>query len=253
MLRLITLLCLAVSGCLATAIQFNSLPTNTQFGTYNGFVPSTVDDRPNRLLICDDFDHTTYVPSGKIMFSASVLTGADPLQYARFVDPGHSEASLAMYEEAAFLLDGLSRSGPGSALDLTAYYQYALWHLFTPSAALPRGSTAQTLLNYAAASVNNGNLSNALLYSRLRIYTPQAAYASNQEFLELLSAPGDSPWSASDSPAPESSPAVLIGIGIGLAALSYVLRRLLRRRADHRPGSGGAVTDARRDSLPARS
>jgi hypothetical protein len=226
MRKLLALICLAASiGC-AETIVFNSLPGNQQFGTNNGYLVATIDGEPGHLLVCDDFSHTTYVPSGNLIYDVSTLTGTDPLEYARFSDSAGWDETLAIYQEAAHLLDGLSHTGPGYITDLTAYYQYAIWHLFTPSTPLPPGSTTQTLLNEAAAAVARGGLSSDLLYSRLRIYTPGKSAFSNQEFLELVPAP---PPPLFDTAAPEPSPAVLVPIGLGLVGLSYGSRRLLRR------------------------
>jgi hypothetical protein len=229
---LASFLFLTVSSGFASTIQFTRLPANTQYGTYNGFAIATVDGNPLQHLICDDYDHTTYVPSGNMVFSLSTLTGGNPLQYARFVDPNGWDGAIAKYEEAAILLDGLRQTGPGSLLDLTGDYQYALWHLFTPSAALP-SVTAQTLLNDAANSVRQGGASNFALYSQLRIYTPVAAYASNQEFLQMAAdfTPSAPRSYFSDTVAnPEPPPGMLVGIGMAAIALSVGARRMLQRR-----------------------
>ena len=197
----------------ASAIVFTGLPLNHQYGTYNGFAFATVDWQTNQLLICDDYNHDTLVPSGPLLYSLSTLTGSDPLEFARFVDPTHWEATIFRYEEAAVLLNGLSHTGPGLLMDLTADYQYALWHLFTPSAGLPN-STAQTLLDEAAFNVQHAGSSNDWLYADLRIYTPITQFESNQEFLQLVANP-------------EPSPMVLVAIGIGAIALSVWMRRRL--------------------------
>jgi hypothetical protein len=223
-----TILCFAAATAAASTITFNTLPGNTEYGTYNGYIMSTVDGQANQPLICDDFDHTTYVPSGKMTFYLSTLIGSTPLEYARFVN-GDTSAALFQYREAAFLLDGLNQTGPGQVTDLTAAYQYALWHLFTPSVVLPT-PTAQTLLNTAAASVRTGGLAADLLYSRLLIYTPTSAYASNQEFLQLSSAPDSKPWAGDKINTPEPSTAWLFGLGGGMLVLAHLARRLERRR-----------------------
>ncbi len=141
---------------------------------------AAVDGQANQQLICDDYDHTSYVPSGMLVYAVSTLTGDRILQSARFIDHQDWSGSVLKYQEAAFLLDGLTRAGPSRAGD----YQFALWHLFTPRAALP-SSSALRLLNQAAAAAQGGELSEEF-YSRLRVYTPTAAYASNQELLQWL-------------------------------------------------------------------
>jgi len=221
---------LTVSTGFANTIQFTGLPVNTQYGTYNGYAVATIDGTPLEPLICDDFDHTTYVPSGNLTYSLSTLTGGDPLQYARFIDPNNWGATIVKYEEAALLLNGLNQTGPGFLLDLTADYQYALWYLFTPSVVLPN-ATAQTLLNDATNSVQQGGAYNQMLYSELLIYTPTAAYASNQEFLQLGSPTAYALDGFSDPGAvPEAAPGILVGIGMAAIGLSLGARHLRQRR-----------------------
>ena len=228
------LLILGFVSALAAAgstIQFTGLPINTEFGTFNGFALATVDGSPDQLLICDDFNHTTYVPSGPLMYDASTLGAADPLQYVRF--PGGQ--ATALYEQAALLLDGLQHTGNGQLLDLTADYQYALWHLFTPSVALPT-ATARTLLQDTAAAVAQGIPGNLEVYSRLRVFTPEEPFASNQEFLQLLDSPPPIVKLVGPSlaaPVPEPSSAILIGAGFALLAIALGVRRMGRPQ---RPG-----------------
>lgn len=244
---LTSFLFLTVSAGFADTIQLTGLPANTQYGTYNGFAFATIDGIPLQQLICDDIDHTSYVPSGSMTFSLSTLTGGNPLQYARFIDPNDWDSTISKYEEAALLLDGLRQTGPGLLLDLTADYQYALWHLFTPSSVLP-STTAQTLLNDAAYGVQQGGTSNQALYSELRIYTPGAAYSSNQEFLQMAanSTPDPPNGDFSDTVAnPEPAPGILVGIGMAAIAFGLGARRLLRRR-----GAAAKLGSTPRGSAP---
>jgi hypothetical protein len=211
---------------MGSTVQFTGLPINTQFGTFNGLAVATVDGLPDQLLICDDFNHTTYVPSGPLSYESSTLSGPGPLQYVRFAGQGEEQA-MALYEQAALLLDGLQHTGSGQLLDLTADYQYALWHLFTPSVPLP-SATAYTLLQDTAAAVEQGDPRNLEVYSRLRILTPDEPFATNQEFLQLLDSPPPIVGPALAAPVPEPSPVILIGAGLAFLAVALGGRR--RRR-----------------------
>lgn len=241
MLRILPLVGIAIFPAFAATIQFIGLPSNTQFGTYNGYAVATIDGLANQPLMCDDFDHTTYVPSGKLGYNLSGLIGSNPLEYARFDSPDPN-ATLLRYEEAAFLLDGLNQNGAGSLLDLTADYQYALWHLFTPSVAFP-DTTSQTLLNDAVASVEQGGITAALLYPRLQVYTPTAPYSSNQEFLQLLPLADPQSHFSDGGPAPEPSSAILFAIGSALIAISVGLKRFQKRRQSAAPVASTPAAD----------
>jgi hypothetical protein len=215
----------------AATIQFSTLPDNTTYGTYNGFAIATVDG-VTQLLVCDDYGHTTYMPSPAMAFLLSTLTGADPLEYARFLNPNEEDLAVFRYRQAAWLVDGMSRTGRGSELNLTADYQHAIWHLFTPTAPLP-SQTAQTLLDDAAAAVQNG-FTDPAVEERLRIYTPQYPYVSNQEFLGLappsLLVAGDDPDPAGEVMAtPEPAAITTVAIGVGLIILMALSRRWRHR------------------------
>jgi hypothetical protein len=212
-IKVLFLIGMCAPGTLAATIQFTALPSDTEYGTYNGYVAATIDGQFNQPLICDDFDHTTYVPSGPLKFNESALAGASPLEYARF-------SGLMQYEAAAFLLSGLN-SNPGA----TADYQYALWHLFTPSVRLP-DSRAQGLLDTAAADVALGGSSASDLYLRLQIYTPAQAYGSNQEFLRLAEAQNTA------ASIPEPAGAVMMAVGLGLIAAGIGLKYAIARKSE---------------------
>jgi len=89
--------------------------------------------------------------------------------------------------------------------------------------------TAQTLLNDAAASVQENSPTNQAIYAQLMIFTPTAPYSSNQEFLQLSSASlvvGSKGFESIATPEP---PAELL-VGIGLIAIAWAARRRSARR-----------------------
>ena len=91
-------------------------------------------------------------------------------------------------EEAAVLVYELAEL-PSASADIVTDYQYALWNLMTPSARLDpsRVSQEQALQNNALAMVNNladAQFLTTTVYAFTEIYTPTAAYAGNQEFVE---------------------------------------------------------------------
>ncbi|HWB83598.1 MAG TPA: PEP-CTERM sorting domain-containing protein [Bryobacteraceae bacterium] len=225
---------LALFGALpavrAATIQFTDLPENQSYGTYNGFSIATVDGLSDQLLICDDYDHTTYMPSPPLTYTVSTLAGLDAMEDARFVSPkGLSNADVTRYREAALLLDGLTSSGPNAPGSTIADYQYALWHLFTPSAPIYRPEQQQ-LLDTALARVESNDAALESIYSRLRIYTPAEGFTSNQEFLQ-------------ESPVPEPGTMVLIGGALVIAAA--VLRRSAAARRKIVKGVGDTPASER--------
>jgi len=90
-------------------------------------------------LICDDYDHTTYVPSGNLRYT---MADINALPQSRFAGPD----ALANYQEAAILLYGLEHLSainaslsPNSQLTI-GDIQYALWNIFAPGS----GNTAHS-------------------------------------------------------------------------------------------------------------
>ena len=202
------ILLLVSTAALFADISFTGLPANTDRGTFNGFVSGTIDGVPFADLICDDWGHTTYVPSLDLDYNVSTF---DSLQYARFLSPGGpTSGDIDNYRAAAILVQGLI-DNPG----LVADYQYALWELFTPST--PYYPGASMLLTHALDVVEHDDISGyADLFSKLRIYTPAASSATNQEFLQI------------DPPAPVPEPGSVILL---LTAFAFILVSQIRRRA----------------------
>ena len=215
-----TLLLLAGVNVQADIIQlhFETLPTNTNDGTYNGFVGVTGNGVTWLSLICDDFLDTTYVPSGPTPFNLSTLAN---LSNTRF-------GSQSLYEEAALLLYGDGQSNlPGLINDPlnTSAYQYALWNLMEPGAAVSKGYSdpgAAAIL----ASVEGLNLANPnfqSLYANLRIYTPVAG-GTDQEFLGFT--PGTT------SPVPEPSTWLMLLSALTVAAFFLWKRHVSSRQKE---------------------
>jgi len=189
LVRPILLILSALSPALAAQIQFTGLPEFTENAIYIGFAKATIDGIPNQLLICDDYHHTTYVPSGNLSYSVSHLIGPNPLSGARFVSPGGpGAADFFRYREAAVLLAAFATLRSPDATTV-GDYQFALWHLMSPDVALTRSPAQQALLDAAAIAVQSNSPAVSALYSHLVIYTPVGASVSNQEFLHYAPEP----------------------------------------------------------------
>ena len=138
MLRTIVVaLFFCLTACYADTVTmfFTGLPMTNENGTYNGFSTATVNGDPKQLLICDDYNDETSMPSpSNMIYDYSTLTGADPLQYAMFDKSKYQEAAVLVYELAEM---------PNASADMVTDYQYALWNLMTPSARLDPSPVSQ--------------------------------------------------------------------------------------------------------------
>ncbi|MGO9241026.1 MAG: hypothetical protein ACLQBJ_09465 [Bryobacteraceae bacterium] len=216
------LLTLAMASAGTVTVAFTTLPVNQAGGYYVGFAQATVGASLDIDLLCDDIDHTTYVPSGPFSYYLSSLP---QLQNVRWTGP-NQQAELTNYETAAVLLYEFAALGAVSN-DTAGAYNFALWDLFDPSAPTygtgPTGSAA--LLTGAESIVASGGI--AAAYDELEVLTPTPGAASNQEFLFLeqndtviiSGAPGNG------SSAPEPRTPLLLGSG--LIALVILSKRLL--------------------------
>jgi hypothetical protein len=235
--RFVILAGLLASIAHAGTIQVVAVPTNTAFGTHNGFWTATVNGVPGQLLASDDYNHTAFVSPDGLPYLVSMLTGDNRLQYARFFDPERVDSSILLYEQAGLLLDGMRQTGPGSLFDLTAQYQYALWRLFTRGIPLP-DTTVETLLAETRTAVEAPDAAHIDLYSSLRILTPLQGDESSQEFLAFSNDPswlnvaqpgpfsGLAPPSVQDLATPEPAAIILAATGLGLILAGPLIRRL---------------------------
>jgi hypothetical protein len=202
----------SLTACYASTVTmfFTALPATDENGTYNGFSTATVNGIPNQLLMCDDYDDTTYMPSSSNMtYDYSSLTGADPLQYVMFNKSNYDEAAVLTYELATTV-------NPSATTIMD--YQYALWNLMNPNVVLVPGSVAeeQALQTSALAMVNNAadaRFLTSTVYAYTDIYTPTAAYAGNQEFMEY------------ETPEPN------LGRPVGFLLLLAVVGMMVRQRS----------------------
>jgi hypothetical protein len=215
MLRtIVAALLFALTACYADTVTmfFTALPKVDENGTYNGFSTARVNGDPNQLLMCDDYNDETIMPSSSNMiYDYSTLTGPDPLQYAMFDKSEYDEAAVLVYELAEM---------PNASADTVTDYQYALWNLMTPGARLDPSRIAQeqALQNNALAMVNNSadvQFLTATVYAYTTIYTPTAAYAGNQEFVEYA--------------APEPNLGWVVGFLLLLAAAGLKVRQSPQR------------------------
>jgi hypothetical protein len=217
MTKLIVLLTLSAAASVASAsilpIAFTGLPqtqgngtTNSQGNTYNGEAFATIAGFSSQDLVCDDFDNTTYMPSGQIDFSVesiSNLSGADFTSGYATVS-GYTLTQAQAYDTEAVLLTELEALTANSAnAQAITDYQYAMWDLMLPNGGdsgmkdNPLDSSALGDQQAAFAAVQANTTSAQAAEHALVVYTPTASYSSNQEFLGLntpTATPEPSTW-----------------------------------------------------------
>jgi hypothetical protein len=219
MTKLIILLTLTAAAAASVAsastviITFTGLPTtqgngttNSQGNTYNGEAPATIAGFFSQDVVCDDYDNTTYMPSGQIDFSVetiSKLSGADFSSGFATVS-GDALTQTQAYDTEAVLLaqmEALTINTPNS--QAITDLQYAMWDLMLPNGAdgslkdSPLDANALSDQQAAFAAVEANNSATQSVERSLVVYTPTEAYSTNQEFLGLntpTATPEPSTW-----------------------------------------------------------
>jgi hypothetical protein len=185
-------------------------------GEYCGNIGATLNGTTDSIsggMACVDISKNSYTGS-TIGVTISTLQPSD-MTNARF---GSDAATILKYEEAAWLLGQIPANS-----DQTGEIQFAIWRLFDPGFAFKANADRNIALEdtwlAAALAIDPNNYD----FSSVRLYTPTAAYASNQEFMSgaaiYLSNPGN--------PAPTPIPGSVLLLATGLLAL--VALRLSRK------------------------
>jgi hypothetical protein len=188
----------------SVTIDFTALPGQTAGGEYVGFSQATIitptQTFTNFDLICDDFEHTTNMPSGPFTYDVSTLPTLSNVRWTQ-------SPELMDYELAAIIVYTFNGLGSGQSAAAGAY-NFALWDLFDPSAPTFTGSAA--VLSAAQTQYNLGasNAANIHAYNQIQIFTPVGDSASNQEFLGLSGTPIGGPQT------PEPTSMLLLGSGL---------------------------------------
>jgi len=205
-MRKLTFLCslmvvlslLAVTPVMANTLSLTNLPVFTYNGYYVGPATGNLNGGTSFSLVCDDFTHTTYIPSS---FGVNVSTIPE-LQNAMYATQPTLSGQVDNYKWASLLLWQMGLTANQSASEIGGL-NYAIWNIFNPSVADPGTS------NYWVGWAQSQDLS-AFDFSGVRIYTP--SNTQNQEFI-----------GGAASPVPE--PMTFALIGTGLVGLGLIRRR----------------------------
>ena len=186
----------------ASTLAVNTLPANTYMGHYVGPAAATLDGLPV-WWVCDDFVHTTYVPSGDIGVDVSTIPSLTNVRFTQVPElQNYQQASILVYEM------GLSAN---ANLPAIGDIQLAIWKIFDPGDSnLPFTSGSTTWLGWVGAQ----DLA-AWDYSNVKVLTPTRDFVSNQEGLVGGATPTPEPGSI----------ALLFGGGLALIATGRIRRR----------------------------
>jgi hypothetical protein len=224
---------IAVSLAAATAAMADTVTIASSLsglvyydGEYCGKIGATLNgtaDSINGGMACVDISKNSYTGS-TIGVTISTLQPSD-MTNARF---GADAAAILKYEEAAWLLGQIP-----SHSDQTGEIQFAIWRLFDPGFAFQanadRNEAIEDAWLAAALAFNLNNYD----FSSVRIYTPTAAYATNQEFMSGAAIMLTNTGNTAPAPIPASilllASGLLALVGLRLKRKAVPVKRGLRR------------------------
>lgn len=210
-LQLCALALLACSAISARAdlvdIEISGMPSYQYNGYYVGPAKATDNGAGPIDLWCDDFLHTTYVPT---TYYANVNTL--PSTTTRFYNASSPSTSNQEYKEIAWLIGQYYGMSSGQRTNQSVGdLQFAIWLVFNPTeTALQTSGANMWLAKAQTADLGGYNTSTVRIFTPVNCSGTNCA-PNNQEFV--------------NAPVPEPTAIVLFGTGAVVAMLAVKRRR----------------------------